>query len=77
MLINWIQNTKSESDLFLYTKYLWSKHLKPVLENQIVFWVCVLVLWIQKDYCVIKKLVWNVHIKASGIQRILKWLADN
>ena len=55
MLINWICHTKSESDLFLY-----QKSLKPV---KITFWICVLVLWIRKEYCLVKKLVWNFRIK--------------
>ena len=66
MLINWICHTKSESDLFLYTK-----NLKPIFEYKIFFWICVLVLWILKGYCVVKKLEWSVRNKLSGIQIIL------
>ena len=60
MFINWICHTKSGSDLFLYTR----NRLKSVFEYKITFWICVLVLWIHKGYCVVKKLVWNVPIKA-------------
>ena len=37
--------------------------LKPVFRYNITFWICVLVLWINKGYCVVKKLVWIVRIK--------------
>ena len=40
--------------------------MKQVFEYKITFWICVLVLWIHKGYCVVKKLVWNVGI--NGIQ---------
>ena len=63
MLKNWICHAKSDSYLFLYTRNLWNESLKPALEYQITFWICVLVLWIHKGYWVVKKLVWNVRIK--------------
>ena len=37
------------------------------------FWVYVLVLWIHKGYCVVKKLVWNVCIKAFWYTKVLKF----
>ena len=40
MLINWILHTKSESDLFLYTRNLWNERLKTVLSTKITFWIC-------------------------------------
>ena len=53
-----------DSDLFLLNRNLWNECLKPVFEYKISFWICVLVLWIHKGYCVVKKLVWDVRIKA-------------
>ena len=35
-----------------------------VFEYKIIFWICVLVLWIHLGYCIVKKLLWNVRIKA-------------
>jgi hypothetical protein len=35
-----------------------------LVQNLLTFWICVLVLWIHKGYCVEKKLVWNVRSKA-------------
>ena len=54
MLINWIRHTKPESVFCILEMF----------EYIITFWICVLVLWIHKGYCVVKKLVWNVCIKA-------------
>ena len=63
MLINWICHTKSETDLFLYTR-----NLKTNVKNQFLSTKSplnlVLVLWIHKGYYVLKRLVWNVRIKA-------------
>ena len=56
ILINWICHTKSESNLFFFTRNLWNA------QNYLLN--CVLVLWIHKGYCVVKKLMWNVRIKA-------------
>ena len=62
--INLIRRTISESDLFLYTRNLQHERLKPVFECKITFWICVLMLRIHKGYCLVKKLVGNVRIKA-------------
>ena len=40
---------------------------------KITFWICVLVLWIHKGYCVVKKLVWNVRIKAFLYTKRFVW----
>ena len=64
MVNNWISHTKSEASLFLYKKNLF----KPVFEYKIIFWICVIVLWIHKGCFVAKKLEWNVVLKLSGIQ---------
>ena len=64
MLINWIHHTKSESELFLYTRDLLNERLKPVFEYKIAFGINILVLWIHKGYFVVKNLMWNVRIKA-------------
>ena len=77
MLFNWICHNKSESELFLYTRNLKNKRLKPAFEYKITFWIYVLVLWIHKGYCVVKKLVWNVRIKAfwyTKIVLIFRWI---
>ena len=58
MLINWIRHTKSKSHLFLYTK-------SP-------FWICVLVLWIHKGYCVVNSWCEMFVLKLSGIQMYIK-----
>ena len=50
---------------------LWS----PVFEYKITFWICVLVLWIHKGYCVVKKLVWNVRIKSFWYTKDLEKLS--
>ena len=61
----WICHTKSESDLFLYTRNLQNGRWKLVFEYKIItFLICVLAVWNHKGYCVVKKLVWNVHNKA-------------
>ena len=49
MLINWISHTKSEPDLFLYTRNLENERFKPVFEfkvsgvqkNLLLPWICV------------------------------------
>ena len=46
------------------SRNLWNERLKPVVEYKITFWIFVRALWIHKGYFVVKKLVWNVHIKA-------------
>jgi hypothetical protein len=50
--------------IFVYQKSFYNERLKPVFEYKITFWICVLVLWMHKGYCVVKELVWNVRIKA-------------
>ena len=72
MLINWLYITKSESDLFLYAINHQNERLKTVSDYKIVFLICVLVLWIHKGYCVVKKLVWNVCIKAFWYTNVFK-----
>ena len=57
-------HTNSESDLVLHTRNLKNERPKSVFEYILTFWICVLVLWIHKGYFVLKKLVWNVFIKA-------------
>ena len=73
MLISWIHDTKSES-------YLYLKSLKYTIETgfwvQNHLWICVLELWIHKAYFVIKKLVWNVYIKAFLYTKIVKILNE-
>ena len=69
MLINWICQTKSESDLFLYTRNLSNELLKPVFEYKIPLWICVLVLSIHKGYCVVKSWCKMFVLKISGIQK--------
>ena len=53
--------------LFLYFINLQNERLKPVLEYKIVFWICVLVLWIHKGYCEVKKLVYQVFVHFSSL----------
>ena len=48
----------------LCNRKLWNERLKLVFEYKITYWICVLVLSIYKSYFVVKKLVWNVRIKA-------------
>ena len=36
MFINWICFTKSEADIFLYTRNLWNERLKPAFEYKFV-----------------------------------------
>ena len=71
MSINWICYTKSESELFLYTRNLYNERFKLVFKYKIIFLIFVLVLWIHKGYCVVKKLVWIVRINLSGVQNAL------
>ena len=52
---------KNECFRFIFVH---QKSLKPVFEYKIIFWICVLVLWIHRGFCEVKKLVWNVRIKA-------------
>ena len=63
MLINWICHTKSKSNFFVYQKSL-KRTFNPGFVYKIALWICVLVLWIHKSYCVDKKLVWKVRSKA-------------
>ena len=73
MLINWIRHTKSKSELFLYTRNLENERLKSVFEYKITSWICVLALQFHIGYCVLKKLVWNVRIKAFTYTNIIHW----
>ena len=58
--------------IFLYQKSL-KRTFKLVFEYKITFWICVLVLWIHKGYCVVKKLMWNLRIKAFWYTKIIIW----
>ena len=49
--------------MFVYQKSL-KQTFKTGFEYKITFWICGLVLGIHKGYYVVKKLVWNVPIKA-------------
>ena len=55
--------------------FVYQKSLKLTFKTG--FWVqnnllnCVLVLWIHKGYCVVKKLVWNVRIKAFWYTKLV------
>ena len=42
--------------------------LKPVFEYKITCWICTLVLWIHKGYCVVKNYFEIFVLKLSGIQ---------
>ena len=77
MLIDWNGHTKSESDLFLYTRNLENERLKPVFEIKIIFWICVLVLWIILLFFAVEKLVWNVCIKAFWHTSVSNVLVQN
>ena len=57
--------------IFAYLKSL-NRTFKTGFWAQITFWICVLVLWIHKGYCVVKKLVWNVRIKAFWYTKLYK-----
>ena len=52
---------------FKYLKLTW----KPVFEYKSPFEFEVPVLWIHKGYYVVKKLVWNVHIKAFWYAKVI------
>ena len=60
-LVSVWNNQKTEIDIFVI-RNLWNKSLNPGFKYKITFWICVLLLWFHKGYCV-KKLVWNVRIK--------------
>ena len=49
--------------IFVYQKSL-KRTFKISFWVQNHLWICVRVLWIHKGYCVVKKQVWNVRIKA-------------
>ena len=51
-----------DSDLFFIKKSLYYP-LNPVFKYIITFCICVLVMWIHKGYCVVKKLEWNVILR--------------
>ena len=70
MLINWIFIPNLSRIYFLYKKSF-KRTFKTGFEYKITFWIDFLVLLIHKGYCIVKKLVWNVHIKISGIQTYL------
>ena len=63
MRINLICHNNSESDLFLYTRNLSNKLLKPVFEYKSTLETCVCVVNSQRLWRS-KKTVWNVCIKA-------------
>ena len=58
--------------IFVYQKSL-KQTFKPVFEYKIIFWIFVLVLWIHKGYYVVKKLMWNVRIKAFWYTKIITY----
>ena len=58
IFINWIRHAKSEINLSLKLMF------KTGFWVQITFGICVLMLSIHKGYFVVKKMVWNVRIKA-------------
>ena len=64
MPINWIRHQTWVRFIFFYTRNLYNKRLNRFLSTKSPFWICVLVLWIRKGNCVVKKLLWNVRIKA-------------
>ena len=59
--------------IFVYQKSL-KGTFKPVFEYKINFWICVLSFWIHKGYFVVKKLVWNLRIKAFWYIKYIKTL---
>ena len=76
MLINWIRYTKSETDLVLYTSNLLKRTFKR-------FWIQNHLLNLcsraanSKGYCVVKKLVWNVCMKAFWYTNYINcWMTD-
>ena len=77
MLINWICHTKSELVLFLYTRNLLNKWLNPVFEYKSTIWICVIMVWIHKGYCVVKKLLWNIRIKSFVVYKSIFYLREN
>ena len=66
MLISWIRLTKFEA-VFCILKIVsyWFLSIKSPFE------ICILVLWIHKSYFVVKKLMWNVRIKALWYTNII------
>ena len=63
MFINWICHTNSKSDFFCIPEFL-KRTFKPVFWVQIIFWICVLVVWMHRGYFLFKRVVWYVCIKA-------------
>ena len=61
LLIEFILQNLSKIYFYTCQKTL-KRRFKTVFKYKITFWICVLVLWIHK--CIIKKMVWNVSIKA-------------
>ena len=43
--------------MLLYIRNLYDECLTPVFEYKITIWICVLVLWIHKEYIVVKNLL--------------------
>ena len=50
------------------------QRLEPVFEYKITIWICVLVMLIHKGYFVVKKMVWNVRIKAFCYTKSINYL---
>ena len=61
-------NTNRENFVYIGLRFMfvYQKSLQCTLQTVFLIQnhLCVLVLWIQKDYFVVKRLVWNVRIKA-------------
>ena len=45
-------------------KQVYTHYFKPIFEYKITSRICVLELWTDKGYFLVKKLLWNVRIKA-------------
>ena len=58
---------------FVYQKSLKRTFKTCFCGKKITFGICVLVLWINKGYFVVKKQVWNVCIKSSWYTKFLLW----
>ena len=60
----WILHSKSESNLFFFKSEMFKTNdKKQFMSTKSPFWICVLVLWIHKNYVLVKKLLWNVRNK--------------
>ena len=62
LLIEYIIQNLSQI-YFVYQKSLNQMFITCLFEYKTTFWICIFVVWIQKGFYVVKKLVWNVCIK--------------